>query len=366
MIAGFLVLNSCKKSPELEELRPLNYNSPVLPETYFDYETETATDIFLNDPVYGLFGIFDQNNISNEGATLGRVLFYDKNLSADNSISCSSCHKAEYAFADPNQYSEGINNQFTTRNSMSLFNMMLNRRFFWDARANTLEQQALMPIVNMTEMGMTLEELIPKLQSIPYYQELFKDAFGDDEITEGRIASALAQFVRSIKSYNSRYDQGLTNDFANFTSEEMAGMELYMSGDFACNHCHRTANFGGVSSLINGLEYPPVDLGVGAITGDEDDMGRFKTPSLRNIGMTAPYMHDGRFATLSEVLDFYSTEVQPHPYLDDRLSIGLTPGGPPIIFNISEEEKTQLIAFLNTLSEPELFLQEKYSNPFED
>ena len=219
-----LIFSGCKKDAEYTNVREDVFKTPLLPEELYDYSSETAPQHFIDDPVLQLFGTFEGGNgITDEGATLGRVLFYDKALSSDNTVSCSSCHDQQHAFSDPNRFSEGVNGT-TSRNSMAIFNMRLNRRFFWDTRANSIQQQVLMPIQDELEMNMPLDQLEEKLAQIDYYPGLFEAAFGDAEINSGRIATALAMFVRSITSYNSPYDEGRQNGFANFTAEEQAGL----------------------------------------------------------------------------------------------------------------------------------------------
>lgn len=363
---------SCRKDSVIEEYAidleddiAVIPQEPVLPTTIYDYESRVFPSYFTDDPLLNLLNSLDDGNpVTNEGATLGRVLFYDKNLSVNNTISCASCHHQLNGFSDPKQLSEGFAGGLSDRNSMALINVNFQRRFFWDTRANTIEQQVLMPIEHPVEMGMNLDDLIGKIQNLAYYQPLVKAAFGDSLVTIDRIAMSLAQFLKSIRSYESKYDQGMINDFADFTPLEMAGKDLFMSGLHSCVNCHTTPNFGGVSSNINGLDAESVDPGVGGRTGNPEDFGKFKTVTLRNIELTAPYMHDGRFETLSEVLDFYSTDIQPHPYLDDRLAIDFHIGGPPKELNLTAEQKAQYIAFLKTLTDWNLIANPIYANPF--
>lgn len=338
---------------------------PILPATPYDYESIQYPQHFIDDPLLNLINTLGNNNaVTNEGATLGRVLFYDKNLSANNAVSCASCHHQDKGFSDGLALSPGFEGALTGRNSMAIVNTNFQRRFFWDERANTLEQQVLMPIQDPVEMGMDLADLEIKLAGLPYYADLFTDAFGDSVITADRISLALSQFLQSIRSFKSKYDIGLATNFIYFSEEEKTGMEMYFSGNFNCNHCHTTQNFGGVTNEINGLQLNPIDNGIGGISGDADDMGKFKSVSLRNISLTAPYMHDGRFQTLEEVIDFYSTDIQAHPYLDDRLATNAQTGGPPKQFNFTDAEKLALIAFLGTLTDYDLITNPIYSDPF--
>ncbi|MEO0341177.1 MAG: cytochrome c peroxidase, partial [Bacteroidota bacterium] len=249
--------------------------------------------------------------------------------------------------------------------------------FFWDERAATLEDQVLMPIQDHIEMGMTLEELVPKLQEEDYYHILFERAYGDSIVTSERISLALAQFVRSMVSYQSKYDQGLEmargnaqNGLPNFTALENLGMQLFNGPN--CGVCHTTPLQIGIGAQNNGLDAQTTDEGLGAVTRNPRDDGKFKSPSLRNIAVTGPYMHDGRFATLMEVVEHYNSGVQAHPNLDPRLRAG-GPGGPggpmnnqPRRLNLTEEEKQALVAFLETLTDEVLLTDEKFSDPFID
>lgn len=370
LLFGVFSLFSCRKDPKIEKyVEEIDSVAvpyvPNLPDEFYDYESRVFPGYFLSDPLLNLLNTLDDGNqVTNEGATLGRVLFYDKNLSVNNRISCASCHHQASGFTDPNKFSEGFAGGFSDRNSMAIVNVNFERRFFWDTRANSIEQQVLMPIEHPVEMGMNLDNLVLRIQEIDYYEPLFNVTFGDSLVTIDRIARALGQFLKSIRSYESKYDQGLANDFADFTPTEMVGKELFFSGLHSCINCHTTPNFGGVSSHVNGLDSVSIDPGVGGISGDPADFGKFKTVTLRNIELTAPYMHDGRFATLEEVLDFYSTDIQPHPFLDDRLALDFHIGGIPKDLNLTAEQKAGYIAFLKTLTDWNLINNPIYSNPF--
>ena len=337
--------------------------APVLPVQPYNYQVVFPAH-FNVPPTSINNSILSVNPVTNEGATLGRVLFYDKALSVNGRISCGSCHKQENGFSDPDQFSTGFNNEITTRNSMAIVNTRFSFRFFWDRRATGLEQQVLMPIQNHIEMGMDLAALESKLADISYYPPLFEAAFGSSAITTERISYALAQFVHSVVTYQSRYDTGLQNGFADFSQLESDGMNLFMSGTVNCNHCHTGANFSDNQGLINGLDAFYVDGGVGDITGNPEDNGRFKVPSLRNIELTAPYMHDGRFTTLEQVIEQYNSGIQPHPYLDDRLASNGLVGGPPKQYNLTAYQKASLVAFLKTLTDDVMISDPKFSDPF--
>jgi cytochrome c peroxidase len=295
LVAGF---SSCKKEqgdlPLIQDLA----KQPTLPNPDYDYEGIEFPEAWNNSALDLFESIPNDNPITNAGATLGRVLFYDTDLSRDHSISCASCHKQAHAFSDDVAFSVGINNAVTPRNSMALFNLQFSRRFFWDRRSNSLESQVLQPIQHPGEMDLSLEELISRLESSPFYPTLFSSAFGDETITEDRISKALAQFTRSIRSFKSKYDEGLVSDFSNYSAQELEGKDLFFNGITRCNQCHMTVNFYTPGALNNGLEVEYADGGVQNVSENESDNGRFKVVSLRNIEITAPYMHDGRFNTL--------------------------------------------------------------------
>lgn len=367
-----LLIVGCKKHispvPQPPEATPVAV--PSLPETPFAYSSLAYPESWENDPALQLFSSGGGTTITDAGATLGRVLFYDPQLSADGTVSCSTCHLQAHAFADPSAHSIGISGVPTPRNAMPLFNVRYQRRMFWDGRVIGLENQILEPIAHPDEMGMALADLPARLHSLPYYPDLFAAAFGDTAITPDRVESALAQFIRSIRSYSSRYDEGLSTGFANFTDEEELGRSLFFNGTTRCNQCHSGLTFFSSQLFINGLEtnYAAAgDAGRGAITGAPEDDGRFRTVSLRNIGLTAPYMHDGRFATLRDVVDFYSDNIQPHPFLDERLTdagIG-PPGQAPYQLNLTDQEKDALVAFLHTLTDTTLAEQWWLGDPFD-
>lgn len=239
--------------------------------------------------------------------------------------------------------------------------------FFWDERSPTLEDQTLQPIQNDVEMGMTLELLVERLQGQEYIRDLCTAAFGDSTITSQRISLSLAQFVRSIVSYQSKFDQGLPVNFTNFTAQERQGMDLY-NGRGRCNRCHGGPLQVGANIFNNGLEFPFVDLGVGGVNGNTADQGKFKAASLRNVELTAPYMHDGRFATLEEVVDFYNNGVVNHPNLSPQLRLppgppGSPPPGPRRL-NLTNDQKAALVAFLKTLTDASVTTDPKFSDPF--
>ena len=297
------------------------------------------------------------NTTTDAGATLGRVLFYDVRLSINNTVACGSCHLQRFGFADTAQASRGFNGGVTARHAMALGNARFYRRarFFWDERAATLEDQVLQPIQNSIEMGMTLPALTTKLSATSFYAPLFTAAFGSSEVTSDRIARALAQFVRSLVTANSRFDQSMGGG-APLTPQEQQGLNLF-NGRAGCARCHGTA--ANVSDDIHntGLDATITDAGAGG--------GRFKAPSLRNVGVRGRFMHDGRFTSLEQVIDFYDNGVQNNPQLDGRLQAnGPGAGGGVQRLGLNAGERAALVAFLNSLTDSAFLTEVKFSNPF--
>lgn len=353
---------------------PLKYHQIELPAHF----QRAKLDELDNTPV--------DNPLTDAGATLGRVLFYDRQLSRSNTVACASCHLQKFGFADPRRFSEGFAGGHTQRNGMALTNLRYTNvegqrpGFFWDERAPSLEAQVLMPIQDNLEMGMELPVLERKLQALSYYPPLFQKAFGSTQVTSANLAKALAQFLRSIVSAHSRFDHEASQcedvylDFQGFTKQENLGKKLFFDGvdgfaEFACAMCHVPPTFTMPGAMNIGLDRNYVDPGLGALSRPSTDPfspsndGKFKAPSLRNIAITAPYMHDGRFKTLDEVLKHYSEGVQRHPNLslafreegDKQAALG---------FGFSDEEKAALIAFLKTLTDDKLISDERFSDPF--
>ena len=355
----------CKKDQSESCNQPVETYSLELPTEPFDYSL-SVPDHIQGDPLFAL--LLDNqpsDNIQdNDVTTLGRVLFYDTRLSTTNDVACASCHFQENAFSFPSEFSEGIDGFVTDRSSMALVNLRWNRRFFWDLRENRLEDQVLVPIQHPGEMGSDLASLVDELAEIDDYSSLFDAAFGTAEVNEERIAKSLSQFLRALYSFDSRYDQGVENDFSDYSAEELAGKNLFFSGVARCNNCHTPQLFSSSSAMNNGLEIESIDLGQYLATGEETDIGEFKVPTLRNIAVTAPYMHDGRFQTLEEVVQFYNTDIQPHQNLNDRITEETMMGGTPVQLGLSEEDVSNLVAFLHTLNDDEFLTSEKFSNPF--
>lgn len=365
LIVAVTIMYACKKD-KVQVVEEFDYARPSLPVTPYTYSDFSAPS-YMQGGAYNFFNSTPSNNpVSDHGATLGRVLFYDKQLSSNNKIACANCHKQEYAFSDPEQLSEGLYGELTGRHSMAIINPFMGFRYFWDQRAVGLENQALLPIQHPVEMDMNLDTLVVKLSKLDYYPELFKNAFGDDLITSDRIAKALAQFMRSMYSVTSKFDDGMSNNFSNFTSEELLGKDLFFNTNRTnCSSCHNTYYFFNTSALCNGSESDySLDEGLGGITGNPAHVGKFKVPTLRNIEYTAPYFHDGRFATLEDVINFYDHGIQSHPNLDDRLTADYTVGGPPRNMALTQEEVSALVAFLKTLSDQNFISNVRWSDPF--
>ena len=335
-----------------------------LPDKPYSYAT-------VELPAYFTQGRSDDNTpadnpLTDHGATLGRVLFYDTRLSANNKTACSSCHLQQHAFSDPNPLSKGFHGALTDRRSMPLVNLRYYQRarFFWDERAGNLEAMVLLPIQNRVEMGQDLKTAVELLTRDATYSKLFERAFGDRQISEERIGKALAQFVRSMVSYQSKYDEGRAraqsahDDFDNFTLQENRGKALFMRN---CTYCHMkdgNEHFFVPTPANTGLRRSEAsaDGGVGDVTLRPADLGSFKSPSLRNVAVTAPYGHDGRFATLDALIDHYS-EVR----LSDPSHGYLIPVDP---LSFTRSEKAALIAFLTTLTDKKFLTDPKFSNPF--
>lgn len=382
-----VTLSSCNGNDE--------ENYTAITPTYPAVEAEFGSSVDLNNlanyanqtiPSYITKDNSALNPISDKGATLGRVLFYDKKMSVSNTVSCSSCHKQEVAFGDNTVASTGVNGT-TGRHSMRLINTRFatESKFFWDERAASLEIQTTMPIKDHGEMGfsgangdLSFNDLITKLSAVDYYKELFKFVYGSEEITETKIQFALAQFIRSIQSFDSKYDTGRAsapNDgapFSNFTAQENQGKNLFLTpptfnasgvrtgGGIGCAGCHRAPEFDiDPNTRNNGI--------IGTISGVGIDITNTRAPSLRNLvkvdGTTnGQMMHTGAITTLQAAIGHYGTiNIAPgNTNLDPRL----TPGGIGQQLNLTAAEVNSVIAFLRTLSGTEVYTNAKWSDPF--
>lgn len=293
------------------------------------------------------------NPLTQEGVALGQELFHDVRLSRNETQSCSSCHDQAHAFADARRFSLGAQQQVGTRNSMPLFNLAWQQAFFWDGRAATLREQVLMPIQDVHEMNETMPQVIAKLNADAECVRAFEQAFGTKEITAERIAKALEQFLLTLVSQESRFDRA-ARKVAELTESEKRGLQMFVT-EFDpkrglrgadCFHCHGGTLFMSQPFANNGLELAEDDTGRMKVTQDAADRGEFKTPSLRNVARTAPYMHDGRFATLEEVVEHYSSGVRHTSTLDPNLAKHPEGG-----IQFTAQEKADLVAFLKTLTD---------------
>ena len=290
--------------------------------------------------------------LSAERVELGRRLFHDAQLSKDTTISCASCHKSELAFADNRRRSTGVNQQLGRRNSMPLVNLAWKDAFFWDGRVHSLRNQALISIQNETEMGASLEKIEKKLSEHPAYPSLFNAAYGSRIISAERIGVAIEQFLLTQISDDSRFDRALKNEVA-LTEIEKRGLELFFTEydprrklyGADCFHCHGGPLFSDLSNHNNGLTLTS-DRGIAEITQRKSDVGKFSTPSLRNVEITAPYMHDGRFISLKEAVEHYRSGIQRGRALDPNLAKHSSPGIP-----LSDADVDALVAFLKTLTD---------------
>ncbi|MBL7860465.1 MAG: c-type cytochrome [Cyclobacteriaceae bacterium] len=352
---------------------------------------------------------YSVKGVSDDVPTLGRVLFYDPRLSLNNTVSCASCHKQALAFSDNSARSQGFENRVTTRNSMPIQNIISDAfqeflladttsvtadtiitdpnvigympgvpvtpefvstptSLFWDGREGNLKVMVTRPIMNHLEMGIhDMNALVEKLQQIPEYKTLVKNAFGDETVTQDRISAGLSAFLLSIRSNQSKFDRAMqfriiepntdnTHNFdVNLSAQEELGRQLFFN-KFNCDNCHSANGFADI-----GLDASPRDAGLMEITGTDQHRGQFKIPSLRNVQLTGPYMHDGRFKTLEEVLEHYSHGIKNSPNLDNRLKGS---NGKPLQMNMTQSEIRAIASFLTTLTDYQMISDPRLANPF--
>ena len=329
--------------------------------------------------VFGRFKVPPDNPLTEEGVALGRRLFYDVRLSGNDKISCATCHIQRLGFSDGKTTAEGISGSPLTFNSMNLANLMWgSQHFFWDGRVDSLEQQALLPIQNAEEMDQNLDDLVLDLKGDTEYRRLFKAAYGSINTTN--IAKALASFERTLVSANSKYDQYLRGE-VDLSEQEELGRKLFVAHPDVktslrggnCIDCHSQFLTSGFTSRYDGFSNNGLDgenelsPGLQAVTKDPAHRGFFKVPSLRNIAVTAPYMHDGRFSSLEEVLDHYNEGI--------RLSGTLSPlimeannieqgVAVQVSLNLTAKEKTAIITFMHTLTDRQFLSNANFSDPF--
>lgn len=353
MLSLIMLLHACKKD-----------EAQAVTASYDD------TPYVLNVGSFPPPDLATDNPLTIEGVKLGRMLFYDPVLSKDGSLSCAGCHRQQHAFTDTARFSLGVRGLEGKRQAMAIFNMAWNtNEFFWDGRAHLLRDQALLPIQDELEMDESLNNVVQKLSAQQSYRDQFIRAFGSDMINPDRISLALEQFMNSIVSHDSKYDHYLAGELQ-LSQEEERGRRLFFreynqffpdSSGADCAHCHGGANFENDRYMNNGLDGDGSfsDIGRETVTKKASDRGRFKVASLRNIALTAPYMHDGRFATLDEVIDHYNSGLQASSTLDPALEQTRFTG-----LMLSAQDKADLVAFLKTLTDYTLIQNEEYSTPF--
>lgn len=319
------------------------------------------------------------NPFTIEGIALGRNLFYERQLSRNGRISCGSCHQQSRAFTDGARFSRGVDGELTSKSSMSIVNMLWNSKFFWDGRAATLEEQSIQPIPDHIEMDLPLDEAVQRLSESDSYRQQFMAAYETDEITSDLMAKAMAQFMRTLVSSGSKYDRYLLGE-TDFTDQEKLGMDLFFTHPEPtiglrggnCGDCHLNILTSGDREGYQGFHNNGLDSeekledGLMMVTGKAEDKGKFKAPSLRNIALTAPYMHDGRFGTLEEVLEHYNDNIQNSTTLDVLITDATNNNtkGENVQLGLTNEEKEAIIAFLNTLTDENFINNEDFSDPF--
>ena len=316
--------------------------------------------------------IADDNTLTEQGVKLGRMLFYETMLSSDNSMSCASCHRQEHAFSDTARFSIGVEGLPGGRQAMAVFNMAWNtNEFFWDGRAHLLRDQSLMPIQDPLEMNESLDNVVAKLSDSQMYREQFMRAFGSEDITAERMSLAMEQFMNSITSTESKYDRFLRGE-ATLTAQEERGRFLFFkefnpffpdSSGADCQHCHGGWNFENDQYMNNGLDFEAdfTDYGREDATEDPNDRAKFKVTSLRNVEVTPPYMHDGRFNTLKEVVSHYNEGVKNSSTIEGALMQVIAHNG----LGLTDQDEDALVAFLKTLTDEVMLTDDKYSDPFE-
>lgn len=332
--------------------------------------TKDETPFTLNYGALPPPNLPEDNPLTEQGVKLGKMLFYEKMLSKNNSQSCADCHRQLDGFSDKRRFSIGVEMLEGKRQAMPIFNMAWHsNQFFWDGRANLLRDQALLPIQDPLEMNETLDNVIAKLKNRNLYLNQFTRAFGTSEITAEKIALAMEQFMLSIVSYNSKYDKYLAGE-AQLTESEERGRLLFITeynpffpgqSGADCAHCHGGANFENDQYMNNGLDTDEdmEDIGREEATQNPNDKGKFKVPSLRNVAVTAPYMHDGRFQTLEEVMDHYNEGIKPSSTVDPTVSNTMDTG----LF-LTPQDKEDLINFLRTLTDDVFLNEPSYQSPF--
>lgn len=361
------VLISCEKDSFKTDIK-----YPVLPEASYSYAPKWGG---MHNHMVG-----QDLGITDAGATLGRVLFYDKILSIDNTVSCGSCHHQSIGFADGAKFSPGIDHQVTDRNAPSISNLYDDNLLFWDGRSTTINDLVLQPVRNHKEMGMeNMDFLVAKIKAAPYYSELFTKAYGSNDVTSAKIADAMTQFIKSMIGCDSDMDKHQVAGTP-LSPQAQEGMNIFF-GKGTCYNCHSGPDFNDRGSFFFDPTFPPngggfgwaqdiadigldetyTDVGMGVF--DQALVGVFKIPSLRNVAKTAPYMHDGRFATLEDVVNHYNTGIKRSANLDNVFKSWDT--GDAIKLGLTDGEKSALVAFLHTLTDESYAYDERFSDPFQ-
>ena len=360
LCAGLLALAGCQHDRD-----PIDPEGPVVPPTAYNLTVPGNFPPLPATPA--------NNPLTMEGVALGRQLFYEKSLSVNSTVSCASCHRQELAFTDGLAHARGVNGGTTLRNAMPLANLAWEPLLTWDGAASSLEAQARIPIENPVEMHQSLAAGVVRLQATAAYPPLFRKAFGSSTITEDNLLKALAQFERTLVSSNSRYDQYQRGNRAALTSYEQQGLVLFVTHPDGpagirggnCQDCHGGSLQTDHAFRNNGLDATLTDLGLGAQTGKPTDNGKFRVPSLRNIALTAPYMHDGRFPNLDSVLSHYNEHIATaSPNLDPLILNGsnnkLGAGHP---LGLTRDEKAKIVAFLRTLTDTTFTHDRRFAKP---
>jgi cytochrome c peroxidase len=341
----------------------------VDPEGAVDKPTAYNLQVPSNFPA--LPAVPADNALTNEGVALGRQLFYEKALSLNGTVACASCHRQELAFTDGLAHSTGVNGSTTLRGSMSLANLAWEPKLMWDGAATGLESQARIPIENPLEMHQSLSAGVAKLQATDKYPALFRKAFGSSTITEANVQKALAQFERTLISGNSRYDRFRRGDATALSDYEQQGMTLFLTHPEPsirlrggnCGDCHGGDLQTDHQFRNNGLDLTFTDRGLGALTGQPTDNGKFRVPSLRNIALTAPYMHDGRDTSLAQVVDHYDKHVVRNSPNIDPLLLNASNTSSGTTLNLTTSEKAKIVAFLRTLTDSTFIRDPRFAKP---
>jgi len=338
---------------------------PVVPTTAYNLQVPSNFPKMPAGPA--------DNPLTNEGVALGRQLFYEKALSLNGTVACASCHKQELAFTDGLAHSTGVNGATTVRSSMSLANLAWEPKLTWDGAATGLENQARIPIENPLEMHQGLSAGVAKLQATDRYPALFRKAFGSSTITEDKVLKALAQFERTLISGNSRYDQFRRGNRTALSPNEVEGLILFTTHPYGtsttrggnCGDCHAGDLQTDNAFRNNGLDVAFTDKGLGGLTGRPTDNGKFRVPSLRNIALTAPYMHDGRFSTLEQVVEHYDQHVFLNSPNIDPLLLNTTndPSGSSFTLDLTASEKAKIVAFMRTLTDTTFIKDPRFAKP---